>query len=136
MPIERRLTTVPGVATSPNYSHAVTVSGATAFVAGQIALDADGNLVGPGDVAAQAAQALANLHAVIRELGADWPDVVKFGWYVVDAATGVPAVRAAINAQVVPALGTVRPASTLVAVAGLFRPDLLVEVDAVVALAD
>ena len=136
MPIEHRLTTVSGVATSPNYSHAVTVSGRTAFVAGQIALDADGNLVGPGDVGAQAAQALANLHAVVRELGADWPDVVKFGWFLVDAATGVPAVRAAIEAQVVPVLGAVRPASTLVAVAGLSRPDLLVEVEAVVALAD
>jgi enamine deaminase RidA (YjgF/YER057c/UK114 family) len=135
MPIER-ITDVPGVATSPNYAHAVTVSGRIAFVAGQIALDVDGELVGPGDVGAQAAQALANLHAVIRELGADWADVIKFGWYVVDAPTGVPAVRDAITAQIVPALGTVRPASTLVQVAGLFRPDLLVEVDATVALPD
>lgn len=134
MPIENRLTAVPGVATSPNYSHAVTVTGRTAFVAGQIALDAEGNLVGPGDVGAQAVQALANLHAVVRELGADWPDVVKFGWFLVDAATGVPAVRAAIEAQIVPVLGTVRPASTLVQVAGLFRPELLIEVEAVVAL--
>jgi enamine deaminase RidA (YjgF/YER057c/UK114 family) len=136
MPIESRTTTVAGVATSPNYAHAVTVTGRIAFVAGQIALDADGQLVGPGDVGAQAAQALANLHAVLRELGADWADVVKFGWYVVDASTGVPAVRAAIVDQIVPALDAVRPASTLVQVAGLFRPDLLVEVDATVALAD
>ncbi|HEY4455685.1 MAG TPA: RidA family protein [Pseudonocardiaceae bacterium] len=136
MPIESRTTTVAGVATSPNYAHAVTVTGRIAFVAGQIALDANGELVGAGDVTAQAAQALANLHAVIRELGADWADVVKFGWYVVDAPTGVPAVRAAIERQIVPVLGTVRPASTLVQVAGLFRPDLLVEVDATVALPD
>lgn len=136
MPIESRTTNVAGVATSPNYAHAVTVTGRIAFVAGQIALDADGALVGPDDVTAQAAQALANLHAVLRELGADWPDVIKFGWYVVDAPTAVPAVRAAIEAQIVPMLGTVRPASTLVAVAGLFRPDLLIEVDATVALPD
>ena len=136
MPIVNRTVDVPGVFTSPNYQHAITVTGRIAFVAGQIALDANGALVGPGDAGAQAAQALANLHAVIRSLGADWPDVVKFGWYVVDAATGVPAVRSAIEAQVAPVLGSVRPASTLVAVAGLFRPELLVEVDATVALPD
>lgn len=136
MPIVNRTVDVPGVFTSPNYQHAITVTGRIAFVAGQIALDARGELVGPGDVGAQAAQALANLHAVIRSLGADWADVVKFGWYVVDAASGVPAVRSAIETQVAPALGSVRPASTLVQVAGLFRPELLVEVDATVALPD
>ena len=136
MPIENRTVTVPGVATSPNYSHAVTVSGRIAFVAGQVALDADGELVGRGDIGAQAAQALSNLHAVIGSLGADWPDVVKFGWYVTDAATGVPAVRAAIEAQIVPVLGSIRPASTLVQVAGLVRPEWLIEVDATVALPD
>jgi enamine deaminase RidA (YjgF/YER057c/UK114 family) len=136
MPIEQRLTDVPGVAVSPNYAHAVTTSGRLAFVAGQIAFDADGNLVGEGDVGAQAEQALGNLHRIVRELGVDWPAVVRFSWYLVDAPTGVPAVRAAVSKLVVPVLGDVRPASTLIQVAGLFRPDLLVEVDAVVALAD
>lgn len=136
MPIDRRLSSVPGVATSPNYAHAVTVSGQVAFVAGQIALDADGTVVGVGDVGAQAAQALTNLHHVLRELGADWIDVVKFGWYLVDVTTGLTAVREAISTIVVPSLGEQRPASTLVQVAGLVMPDLLVEVDAVVALRD
>jgi enamine deaminase RidA (YjgF/YER057c/UK114 family) len=57
-------------APGPGYSHAVTVTGRLAFVAGQIAVDAEGNLVGAGDLRAQATQALRNLHGVLRALGA------------------------------------------------------------------
>jgi enamine deaminase RidA (YjgF/YER057c/UK114 family) len=134
VPIVDRLTDVPGVAPGPGYAHAVTVTGRLAFVAGQVALDADGRLVGPGDLGAQTTQALRNLHGVLAALGADWPDVVRFGWYVLDV-TGLQALRDARDAVIRPALGTQsNPASTLVQVASLFRPEFLVEVDAVVAL--
>jgi enamine deaminase RidA (YjgF/YER057c/UK114 family) len=112
------------------------VSGRLAFVSGQVAIDADGKLVGESDLRAQATQALRNLHGVLRALGADWADVVQFGWYVLDAAE-VQAIRDARDEQIRPALGDrPNPASTLVQVASLFRPELLVEVDAVVALPD
>jgi enamine deaminase RidA (YjgF/YER057c/UK114 family) len=134
MPISERLTDVPGVSPGPGYSHAVTVTGPLAFVSGQVALDENGELVGPGDIGAQARQALGNLHRVIRELGADWPDVVKFGWYVLDTGS-LQAIRDARDELIRPALGErPNPASTLVQVAALFRPGFLVEVDAVVAL--
>ncbi|MGH3157176.1 MAG: RidA family protein, partial [Streptosporangiaceae bacterium] len=71
MPIRDRLTEAEGVTPGPGYSHAVTVSGRLAFVSGQVALDADGKLVGEGDLRAQAGQALSNLHGVLRALGAD-----------------------------------------------------------------
>jgi enamine deaminase RidA (YjgF/YER057c/UK114 family) len=131
LPVHDRLTEVPGVAAGPGYAHAVTVSGRLAFISGQIALDADGRLVGPGDLAAQTRQALGNLHRILRELGADWADVARFSWYVTDTAN-IQAIRDIRDEFLRPALGDrPNPASTLVQVAALFRPDLLIEVEAV-----
>lgn len=136
MPVLDRMTEVPGVAAGPGYSHAVTVTGRLAFVSGQVAVDADGRLVGEGDLAAQARQALRNLHGVLRVLGADWPDIVRFGWYVLDVAQ-VQAIRDARDELIRPALGDrPNPASTLVQVVSLVRPEFLVEVEAVAALPD
>jgi enamine deaminase RidA (YjgF/YER057c/UK114 family) len=131
MPIEQRVGAVAGLPVTDRYSYAVTVSGRLAFLAGQVAADAEGRLVGPGDLAAQTAQALTNLYAVIRELGAGWPDVVRFNWYLTDVSqvATVREVRARLMGADSPP-----PASTLVQVAGLASPDYLVEVDAVVAL--
>lgn len=134
MPIDERLTDVPGVPPGPGYSHAVTVTGRLAFVSGQVALDEGGQLVGPGDIGAQARQALGNLHRIIRHLGGDWPDVVKFGWYVLDTGS-LQVIRDVRDELIRPSLGDrPNPASTLVQVAALFRPEFLIEVDAVVAL--
>lgn len=134
MPIVDRMASVPDVVPVPGLAHAVTVSGPLAFVSGQVALDADGQLVGPGDLAVQTAQALHNLHRILRALGADWPDVARFGWYLVDASS-VQVIRDVRDESIRPSLGDrPNPASTLVQVAALFRPGFLVEVDAVVAL--
>lgn len=136
MPIVERLTSVPDVAAGPGYAHAVTASGKLAFVSGQVAFDASGQLVGPGDLAAQTAQALRNLHGVLGALGADWPDVVRFTWYVLDVGS-VQVIRDTRDEFIRPSLGDrPNPASTLVQVAALFRPELLIEVEAVVALPD
>jgi enamine deaminase RidA (YjgF/YER057c/UK114 family) len=135
MPVTSRLTAVPGVAPGPGFAHAVSVAGPLAFISGQVALDADGVLVGPGDIAAQTRQALANVHAIVRALGADWPDVARFGWYVLDASA-VQVIRDVRDEIIRPALGDhPNPASSLVQVAALVRPEFLIEVDAVVALA-
>jgi enamine deaminase RidA (YjgF/YER057c/UK114 family) len=134
MPVTGRLTAAPGVAPGPGFAHAVSVTGPLAFVSGQVALDADGALVGPGDLAAQTRQALANLHAILRGLGADWPDVARFGWYVLDASA-VQVIRDVRDEMIRPVLGDrANPASSLVQVAALVRPEFLIEVDAVVAL--
>jgi enamine deaminase RidA (YjgF/YER057c/UK114 family) len=134
VPIVDRLTSVPDVAPPPGFAHAVTTTGQLAFVSGQVALGADGQLVGPGDLAAQTAQALRNLHSILRALGADWPDVVRLGWYVLDAGS-VQVIRDVRDEFIRSSLGDwPNPASTLVQVAALFRPGFLVEVEAVVAL--
>jgi enamine deaminase RidA (YjgF/YER057c/UK114 family) len=136
VPILDRLTSVPDVAPGPGFAHAVTTTGKLAFVSGQVALDADGKLVGPGDLAAQTGQALRNLHGILAALGADWPDVVRFSWYVLDAGS-VQVIRDTRDEFIRPSLGDrPNPASTLVQVAALFRPEFLIEVEAVVALPD
>jgi enamine deaminase RidA (YjgF/YER057c/UK114 family) len=136
VPIHDRITSADGLAPGTGYSHAVVTSGKLAFVAGQVAVDASGTLVGANDLKAQATQALGNLHRVLGALDADWRDVVRFGWYVLDA-TQVQVIRDAREAVLRPILGDQpNPASTLVQVASLFRPGFLVEVDAVVALPD
>lgn len=136
MPIQERLSDVPGLALTTAYSHAVTTTGRLAFVAGQVALDADGRLVGPDDLAAQTAQSLENLHRVLRALGADWADIARLNWYVLDASQ-LQVIRDIRRRMMCDANGAVvNPASTLVQVDALFRPGFLVEVDAVVALPD
>ena len=134
MPVLDRITEAPGLAPGPGYSHAVTVTGRLAFVSGQVAVDADGQLVGPDDLAAQTRQALGNLHRVLGTLGADWPDVVRFGWFVLDTSQ-LQTIRDIRDEFLRPSLGDrPNPASTLVQVAALFRPGFLIEVEAVVAL--
>jgi enamine deaminase RidA (YjgF/YER057c/UK114 family) len=134
MPVLDRLADAPGVAAGPGFSHAVTTTGRVAFVSGQVALDADGNLVGAGNVAAQTRQALQNLGRILAALGAGWPDIARFGWYVLDAEA-VQIIRDVRDEIIRPALGDrPNPASTLVQVAALVRPEFLIEVEAVVAL--
>ncbi|CAM3713776.1 RidA family protein [Kibdelosporangium persicum] len=134
MPVEDRFADVPGNAPGNGYAHAVTASGRLAFISGQVAIDEQGRLVGPGDLAAQTRQCLRNLENVLKRLGAGWADVVRFNWYVVDVAE-VQVVRDVRDEFVRPALGgDPNPASSLIQVAGLFKPEFLIEVDAVAAV--
>ena len=63
----------------PAYSHVVTVTGPakTVYIAGQLARDAEGNIVGPGDMRAQLEQTFKNLDLCLKAAGATWEDVVK-----------------------------------------------------------
>ena len=77
----------PGVAKPIRgyYSNSVRVTaGPLLFIAGQVALDADGHVVGPGDVRAQTVQVLENMRAILRAHGADMSDVVSVTVYVTD----------------------------------------------------
>jgi len=70
----------------PAYSHVVTVTGPgkTIYVAGQLARDLEGNIVGPGDMRAQMEQTFKNLGACLKAAGATWADVVKTNTFVTD----------------------------------------------------
>src|SRR5215210_5155878 len=68
----------------PAYSHVVTVTGPakTVYIAGQLARDAEGNIVGPGDMRAQLEQTFKNLDLCLKAAGATWADVVKTNTFV------------------------------------------------------
>lgn len=121
-----RVAAPEGVAPGSGYSHVVWGTGRFVAVSGQCALDADGRVVGEGDPAARARQVFANPGRCLAAAGAAFDDVVKLTYYVTDVAH-LPAVRAARDEVV----DTARPpASTAVRVSALFRPELLLEVEA------
>jgi reactive intermediate/imine deaminase len=115
------------------YSQVVEVRGGrTLYISGQIAVDSSGNLVGSGDFTAQVEQVFANLKARLDEAGASFNDVVKLNFYLVDADNlqKVRDIRDTYINRKAP------PASTLVVVKQLVRPELLVEVDAIAVAKD
>jgi enamine deaminase RidA (YjgF/YER057c/UK114 family) len=115
-----------GMTPGAGYSHAVTGRGRWVAIAGQVALDAAGNLAGPGDPWAQARQAFANLGHALAAAGASFADVVKLNYYLTDI-TMLSAVRAVRDEHIDTAWP---PASTAVQVTALFRPEFLIEVEA------
>ena len=110
------------------YSHVVGIpAGRLVWTSGQVALDAEGNLPPDAGWEGQTRLALANVGRALRAGGAEWRDVVKLTFFVVDVSE-LPAIRAVRDEFI----DTARPpTSSLVQVAGLFRPDLLIEVEAV-----
>jgi enamine deaminase RidA (YjgF/YER057c/UK114 family) len=110
------------------YSHVVEVKGGrTLYIAGQLALDKEGNLVGRGDFRAQVKQVFENLKARLEEGGATFKDVVKLNYYLTDASD-LQALRDTRNSYI----NTENPpASTLVVVKQLVREEYLLEVEAV-----
>jgi reactive intermediate/imine deaminase len=118
----------PELAPTPGYTHVVEVSGGrTIYVSGQVALDQTGELVGEGDLEAQARQVFENLKAALASAGAGFGDVVKLGYYLTDISQ-IGAVRGVRDEYV--DTGN-PPASTAVEVSRLFREDLLIEVEAI-----
>jgi enamine deaminase RidA (YjgF/YER057c/UK114 family) len=111
------------------YSRAVR-AGPHVWVAGTTGIGADGRAA-PGAYA-QAKRALAIIEAALNDLGATLDDVVRTRLYVVDAARDAEAVGRAHGE----AFSGIRPASTLVEVRALIRPDLLVEIEAEAYVAD
>jgi enamine deaminase RidA (YjgF/YER057c/UK114 family) len=114
------------------YSHVVEVTaGRLVYIAGQVALDPTGALVGADDIRAQTRQVFDNLRAALQAVGAGFEQVVKLNFYLVDA-TQLPVVREVRDQY----LNTRQPpASTAVEVRGLFREDALIEVEAVAVIA-
>ena len=110
------------------YSHVVSIPpGRLVWTSGQVAMGPDRSLGAPGDWEGQTRLALENVGRALAAAGADWPDVVKLTFFVVDvsALTTIRAVRDEFVETASP------PTSSLVQVAGLFHPDLLIEVEAV-----
>ena len=100
------------------------------FISGQVALNANGELVGAGDLKAQTIQAFENLKAVLAASGATFGDVVKFGYFVKNYDPAKVAAIRSVRDSYLPK-GQPPPASTLVGVQSLFRDDVLIEIEAV-----
>jgi reactive intermediate/imine deaminase len=114
---------------SPGYSQAAEVRAGSriVYIAGQVALDRSGKLVGEGDFRAQATQTFENLKAALQASGANFENVVKLNSYFVDMSQ-LPAFREVRDKYVNTANP---PASTAVQVSRLFREGFLVEVEAI-----
>jgi len=99
------------------------------YISGQVAWDTNGNVVGKGDVRAQARQVFQNLRQVLQAAGGDLNDLMKITTYITKIED-FPAV-AEVRSEVFQAE---LPASTLIVVKGLFNPDFLIEIEGVAAV--
>jgi reactive intermediate/imine deaminase len=124
-------TNPPDLSRPTGYTHVVEATGPvkTIYISGQIAFDKTGNLVGAGDMKAQAEQVFANLETALKAAGATFSDVVKMNTYITDMSKA-PAVRE-VRARY---FGEVTPASTLVQVVALARPELMLEIEVIAAV--
>lgn len=115
----------PGMHTPTGYSHVVK-AGNTVYIAGQVAVAPDGSVVGEGDPAAQAEQVYKNMETALAHAGATFRDVVKTTTYVV----GEECIQATRDARL-RYFATDPPASTLLVISRLARPEFLIEIEAI-----
>jgi enamine deaminase RidA (YjgF/YER057c/UK114 family) len=133
-PMDRQQTNVRFLNRAPaGYSHVVVAQGGrTIYIAGQLAVDKDGNLVGRDDFRAQVKQVFENLKARLEEGGATFKDVVKLNYYLTDASD-LQGLRETRNGYI----NTENPpASTLVVVKQLVREEYLLEVEAIAVVSE
>ena len=119
-----------GLPRNPAFSNVAVVSGSvrTIYIGGQDAVDADGNIVGIGDIAAQTGQVLRNLRTALAAAGAEPEHVVKWSVLLVegqDFASGYAVFQQVWGDRPNP------PVITAALVKGLAHPDFLVEMDAI-----
>jgi enamine deaminase RidA (YjgF/YER057c/UK114 family) len=128
-PMTLELSNPDGLSTPASYTHLIAATGSRlVFVAGQVADDAQGNVVGAGDLAAQARQAFANVSRALAAAGARPEQVAKLTIYVVHHR---PEYLPDISAARVAVFGDHKPTDTLLGVETLAEPGYLIEVDAI-----
>jgi enamine deaminase RidA (YjgF/YER057c/UK114 family) len=121
----------PGLVAPTGYTHVVVAADRrTVYIAGQVAFDSAGKLVGGSDFKAQAEQVFANLRRALGSVDASFADVVKTTTFITDAKQ-VPALRDIRSRYLDPEHP---PANTLLVISALARPELLIEIEAVAVL--
>ncbi len=119
-----------GLVKPTGYTHVVIAPDRrTVYIAGQVAFDSAGKVVGAGDFAAQAEQVFRNLEHALKSVGGSIADLVKTTTFVTDIKY-LPVLRE-VRAR---HLAQDPPANTLVAVSSLARPELLIEIEGVALL--
>jgi enamine deaminase RidA (YjgF/YER057c/UK114 family) len=126
---DKRFVNPPGLKPLGMYSNTACGRGTMVFVAGQVAVDAQGQIVGRGDVQAQAVQVFENLKLALGAAGATFEDVLKLTIFIKnltpEARKAVMGVRSRYISQTNP------PAATMIGIDRLVEDDLLVEIEAV-----
>jgi 2-iminobutanoate/2-iminopropanoate deaminase len=121
----------PTVYSPIRYAQGIKTTGGTiVWISGQVSQHKNGKMVHKGDFAGQARQALSNLKAMVEAAGGTISDIIKVNTYLTDLRYREELAR--VRAEFFPE-GKL-PASTLVGVAGLADPDMLVEIEAVAVL--
>ena len=125
---EKRFVNPPGLKPLGMYSNAACGKGTVVFIAGQVAVDANGKVVGVGDYEAQAVQVFENVKLALGAARATFEDVLKLTIYIrnltQEARKAVMGVRARYISHTNP------PAATMIGIDRLVEDDLLVEVEA------
>jgi enamine deaminase RidA (YjgF/YER057c/UK114 family) len=123
----------PELGTPPGYSQVVEVAAdRIIFIAGQTALDRDGNLVGKGDFGAQAVQVFHNVTIALKARGCTAANLVKLTVFLTDM-DNLGAYREARNRFFASVTPPAAPAVTLVEVSKLYGTDFLIEIEAIAA---
>lgn len=121
----------PELGTPPGYSQIVeAAANKIIFIAGQTALDRDGNVVGLGDFARQATQVFDNLTVALKTVGCTAANLVKLTVFVRDMGN-IGAYREARNRFFATVTPPAAPAVTLIEVSRLYGPDFLIEIEAI-----
>ena len=124
----------PTMHTPSIYSHMIKVTDATLlYIAGQVAIDGDGNVVGEGDLAAQTRQVFENIKTILAEADATIANVVKMTMYIANYDYNDRDRLIAVMREVLDTDNL--PANTVIGVQTLARPEILIEVEAVAAVA-
>lgn len=117
---------------APGFSHVAVATGERiVHFAGQLALDREFNVVGGNDLGEQTKAAMRNLEVAMREVGADWDDIVRRTIYTIHP-TEFETITAAIDEVTG---GAEHPAQTIIGVTGFALPGLLIEIEATASVA-
>jgi enamine deaminase RidA (YjgF/YER057c/UK114 family) len=129
--MEKKYINPPTLLQPRGYSHVVAVEGGKKmiFISGQVAVDKEGKLVGPGDLKTQIRQAASNLKAALEAAGATAADIVKTNTYIVNYKQADYSAMREARAELFPSGEP--PASTMVGVTALAIDGLMVEIEAI-----
>lgn len=127
--MEKEFLNPAGLPVLPGFSQVVTATeGKIVFISGQVALDANNEVVGKGDLGTQVAQTFENLKRALAAVGATFDDVLKTNTYIVNYTPDMIGVVREVRSQYLPQEKP--PASTLIGVQALVLEDLLIEIEA------
>jgi enamine deaminase RidA (YjgF/YER057c/UK114 family) len=119
-----------GLAKPTGYTHVVVAADRrTVYIAGQVAFDSAGKIVGGDDFRAQAEQVFANLGRALASVGGSFEDLVKITTIITDRKN-VPVLREVRDRY----LNRKHPPASTLIVAGLVRPELLLEIEGIAVL--